>query len=783
MRRGPSGREFVESGVDMTLKRAEAERIGRTFGQSTSQFFGSPRPHATAPNVVVIVLDDLGFAQLGCYGADINTPNIDRLAGNGIIYNNFHVTSVCSATRACLLTGRNHHVVGMGTVPDIPMGFPGYSGRIPKSAAALPRILRDAGYSTLAVGKWHLTPRSEETVAGPFDRWPLGLGFERYYGFILGMVNQWTPDLVRDNSFVEQPQSPEAGYHVTEDLAIQAVRMIQDQHHVAPNKPFFLYFATGATHEPHHVAREWIEPYHGRFDEGWENLRVRIFDRQKEVGVVPPDTVLTERPSWVQPWNCLSSAERRLYARMMEVYAGFVSHTDAQIGKILNYLDSAGILENTLVCVTSDNGASAEGGPHGFLDYCRRTEAGTLSLIDELGGFRSFNHYPWGWAWAGNTPFRLWKRYAWLGGVRTPLVIQWPAGISAKNTGKVATQFCHAIDLMPTILDAAGASHPDVVDGISQRALDGQSFLPIFNDVANFEARKLQYFEVFGSRSVYHEGWKATTNHVDETFPYDRKLIEGSHDYVSDKWSLFNVAEDFSEAHDLSDSHPDRLRQMIELWWHEAGRNQVLPLTDGKLLSERLERSLAMDLPPYMTRPRHVYLPGGGPIDTPPLSGGFHLIADIACPNDQPASGVVCAQGDWLGGWACYLLDGSLVVTFNFGIEPSQIVATASLSAGKHRISIEYEPVSVRKGAVRAGVDGEWLLVAGQDSIAVPAPWRRSVRVPKLIIGRDWGFPVCEDYQPPFPFTGGIDSITLEVQHSWHREAAQDEVTNSLSCD
>ncbi|MGH9051057.1 MAG: arylsulfatase, partial [Acidimicrobiia bacterium] len=411
---------------------APQARIGRTIAESTAAFPPVVRAPDGAPNVVVIVLDDLGFGQLGCFGSDIATPAIDALATNGLRYNRFHVTALCSPTRACLLTGRNHHAVGMGFLTDIPIGFPGYDGRIPPSAGTLPRILRDAGYNAFAVGKWHLTPRWDQSASGPFTRWPLGLGFERYYGFLAGDTNQWTPELVQDNQPVEPPRRPEEGYHLTEDLVDRAIRYVRDQHHATPEKPFFLYLATGAMHAPHQAPDEWIEPYRGRFDAGWEVWREHLFARQLELGVVPPGTELTERPPWVASWNGLASDERRLFARQMEVFAGFLSHTDHQIGRLLEFLRATELLDDTLVMLISDNGTSAEGGPVGSLNEHRFTHdmvddvADSIAHIDDFGGFRGYNHYAWGWAWAGNTPLRLWKRYTWLGGVRTPLIAHWP---------------------------------------------------------------------------------------------------------------------------------------------------------------------------------------------------------------------------------------------------------------------------------------------------------------------------------------------------------------------
>ena len=437
-------------------------RIGRTFAESTPSFDPLPQPPAGAPNVVVIVLDDLGFAQLGCFGGDVDTPVIDGLAAGGLRYRSFHVTALCSPTRACVLTGRNHHAVGMGFLTDIPTGFPGYDGRIPRSAATLPRVLKDAGYSTFAVGKWHLVPRWEQSASGPFDRWPLGVGFERYYGFLGGDTNQWAPELVQDNGFVEAPATPGEGYHLTEDLAERAIRLVQDQQQATPGKRFLLYFAPGAMHAPHQAPEEWIERFRGRYDAGWEAFRDATFARQQALGLVPRGAPLPEHPRWVPRWTSLPADERRLYARMMEVYAGFLAHTDHQIGRVLGFLRERALLDDTLVMLISDNGASAEGGPLGSHNEHRFTHdmlddpAELAARVHELGGHRAYNHYAWGWAWAGNTPFRLWKRFAWLGGVRTPLIVHWPAGLAAKN--ELRTGPGHIVDIMATVADVGGAT-------------------------------------------------------------------------------------------------------------------------------------------------------------------------------------------------------------------------------------------------------------------------------------------------------------------------------------
>ncbi|YCK37490.1 sulfatase-like hydrolase/transferase [Actinomadura sp. ATCC 39365] len=542
------------------------------------------RPPEHAPNVLAVVLDDTGFAQLGCFGSGIATPHIDRLAAGGLRYNRFHVTALCSPSRACFLTGRNHHAVGMGFLADIPLDHPGYTARIPRSAATLPRILRDHGYSTIAIGKWHLTPRYERSAAGPFGHWPLGQGFERYYGFLQGDTNHYAPNLVRDNHHVDPPATPEEGYHLTEDLVTEAVRHLDDQRHAAPGKPFFLYLGLGATHSPHHVAPEWSEPYRGRFDRGWDAWRAEIFRRQTETGVVPPGTVLTPRPDWVPAWGGLTADRRRLYARQQEVFAGFLTHADAQLGRLLAHLAETGRLDDTIIVVFSDNGASAEGGvdgsvnEHRFSAGIRESPQDNLAHHDDWGGPRTYNHYAWGWAWAGNTPFRLWKRYTWLGGTRTPLIVHWPAGIG--GGGAVRDQIVHVNDLFPTLLDAIGIRAPDVVDGIEQQPVDGASFLATFADPAAPAPRTTQYFEMLGSRSLIHGRWRVTTDHVSTGVLDEEELLTGSRDLDADHWALFDLAADFSEAADVSAGHPEVVAELRRLWAREAGRNNVLPLYD-----------------------------------------------------------------------------------------------------------------------------------------------------------------------------------------------------------
>ncbi len=733
--------------------------IGRTMAESIPYSPPRPRPAAGAPHVVLIVLDDLGFAQLGCFGGGVETPTIDALAAAGLRFNHFHVTALCSPTRACLLTGRNHHAVGMGFLTDIPIGLPGYNARIPASAGTLPRHLRDAGYSTFAVGKWHLAPRWEQSASGPFTQWPLGLGFERYYGFLNGDTNQWTPELVRDNGFIDPPRPPAAGYHLSADLAEQAIRLVQDQQQATPLKPFFLYFAPGAMHAPHHAPRAWIERFRGRFDAGWEAWRAETFARQCALGIVPPGTAASERPAWVPEWNTLPDAQRRLFARYMEAFAGFLAFTDAQIGRLLDALAALGVLDDTLVLLCSDNGASAEGGPIGSFNEHRFTHDRldsldeTLAQLDDIGGFRAYNHYPWGWAWAGNTPLRLWKRYAWLGGVRTPLIARWPRRIA--DPGAVRTQFCHAIDVMPTVLEAAGIEAPAVLDGVTQQPLDGASLLPVLAEPGTPAPRRVQYFEMLGSRAIVVDGWKATTDHVGPQLSVEREQVPGSHDLDQDRWALFDLASDFAETRDRAAEEPARLQAMIETWWAEAGRNNVLPLLDSFL-----GRATAIEPPPYGPRWQAVLRPGGGPVNEdalPPLHGGFRLAAAVEV--GAAADGIICALGDWSNGWAFYLLGGRPVLALNLFGHVKRCAAEIAVPAGAHVVGVEYRWAG-RESTFALGIDGREVATM---PLRQPLPFRWQIGGGGLLVGHDRGFPVCDDYQPPFAFAGTIERVVIEV--------------------
>ncbi|UBU18218.1 arylsulfatase [Nonomuraea gerenzanensis] len=722
-------------------------------------FRRAARPPAAAPNVLAVVLDDTGFAQLGCFGSDLATPAVDRLAAGGLRYNRFHVTALCSPSRASFLTGRNHHAVGMGFLADLPLSHHGYTARIPRSAATLPRILRDHGYSTLAVGKWHLTPRYERSAAGPFTHWPLGLGFERYYGFLQGDTNHYAPNLVQDNHYLDPPATPEEGYHLTEDLIDRAIAYLDDQRHAAPGKPFFLYVGLGATHSPHHVRPEWAEPYRGRFDQGWDAWREEIFRRQSELGVVPPGTVLTPRPPYVPAWADLTADRRRMYARQQEVFAGFLSHADAQLGRLLGHLEETGRLDDTIVVLFSDNGASAEGGldgsvnEHRFSAGARESTADNLAHYDDWGGPRTYNHYAWGWAWAGNTPFRLWKRYTWLGGTRTPLIVHWPRGIQAR--GAIRDQIVHVNDLFPTLLDALGIEAPAVVDGIEQQRIDGASFRACFDDAGAPAPRDTQYFEMLGSRSLIHGRWKTTTDHVSKGVLDEEELLSGSRDFDGDHWALFDLSADFAEATDMAADHPEVVAELRRLWDGEAERNHVLPLFDGLL-----DRIGSLIGPAWPAGDDRTFRPGASPVcdeSLPLLFGGFHITADVEVP--EAPDGVLLAVGDWHGGFALHVAQGRLAFTFARPCDVLEVVADRPVPPGRRLLGVAHT----------AGAGGCAFHLLYGDTVVGSLAFDGLLPVvlqhggAGLRLGYDAGLPVSERYTVPGTWNGGLFSVRVRT--------------------
>jgi arylsulfatase A-like enzyme len=740
--RGPSG-------ASMPLTTAEA--------RSTP---AAPPFRAGAPNVVVIVLDDTGFAQLGCYGSDIDTPVIDGLAARGVRLTSFHTTAVCSPTRACLLTGRNHHRVGVGMLPDLPMGFPGYDARIPDEAGTLAQILRAEGYATFAIGKWHLTPRDERSPSGPFERWPLGKGFEHYYGFLGGDANHWAPELVRDNTYVDPPRTPDEGYHLTEDLADEAIARLRELRRNHPERPFLVWMALGATHAPHQVAPQWSDPYAGRFDAGWDEWRRATLARQVDLGIVELGTELPTPSDHVPRWDELAPEHQRLYARMMEVYAGFLTHADAQIGRVLAALDELGEREDTVVVLLSDNGASGEAGPHGSVSEFRFAQGRdenldlNLRLIDELGGRRTYNHYPWGWAEAGNTPVRRFKRYTFEGGVRDPLIISWPGGLHA--AGEVRHQYCHAIDLLPTLLDLLDVEPPTRLGGVEQMSLDGVTLRPMLESAAAPDPRTSQYYECWGSRAMYEDGWKVVTNHVNQLTHAERDLIEGSDDFHQDHWHLFDARADPAENHDVGDQHPEIRDRLIARWYSEAERNGVLPLSDGVM--DRLAHLFL----PWPTGASRVELRPGERVfedNTPTLCNGFTISAHLASPLDGGALGVIAEQGDYNGGWVWHATDGQLRFAVSFVSEHVTEVAVP-LPVGATTLRVIGRPDDGGVGIVITA--DEAVLGRGRLPHEWPGLWTPSSSA-SLLAGVGRPLPVYDGYDPTVAFSGALDRLVVEA--------------------
>lgn len=701
------------------------------------------RPRDGSPNVVVVVLDDVGFAQLGCYGSTIATPVLDALAGRGRRYNNFHTTSMCSPTRAALLTGRNHHAVGMGMITNWCTGYPGYQGQVSKRAATLAEMLRPIGYSTFAVGKWHLTRARDMTAAGPFDQWPLGRGFERFYGFLDALIDQWNPELFVDNHAIPTPRRP--GYHLSEDLVDQSIGMIRDQQAASPGRPFFLYLAFGACHSPHHAPREYIDRYRGQFDEGWDAVRERWFARQLELGVVPPGTRLTSLGADVRPWSSLNADERRLCARHQEVFAGFLEHTDAQVGRLVDYLQSHGLLDNTLLVVLSDNGATKEGGEYGDINIRRHYQfleepfAQKLAAIDQLGSDRLWTNYPRGWGHAGNTPLKYYKMFTHGGGIRDPLILHWPARI--REGGRVSGQFCHCSDIAPTVLEAVGIDAPQVLQGIEQLPIHGRSLCYTFDDPAAPPDPRVQYFELMGNRGLWADGWKAVTCHEKGT------------DFDADQWELYHVEDDFSESNDLADTHPEKLRELVELWWAEAHRHHVLPLDDRD--RERI-------LVTYWDRRRSRWSFEHGTARVsgyaaPAVANRSHRIeADVDLADGS--EGVILAVGGRAGGYVLFVHAGRLVYEYvgpgrNWVIESSR-----PLPAGRHRVAFVFCRTGDRTGIGELWCDDE---VIGR--VEMSEMWPLGATAGGVYCGYDDGSPVSDRYAMPFEFSGRIYGVVVEA--------------------
>jgi len=750
--------------------------VGRTVDVSEPAWPRPLRAREGAPNVLFIVLDDTGYGQLGCFGSPIETPNLDALAASGLIYANMHTTALCSPTRSCLLTGRNHHSNNMAAITEASTGYPGYNGYIPHENGFLSEMLLQHGYNTYAVGKWHLTAADQISAAGPYDRWPLGRGFERFYGFLGGETHQYYPELVCDNHQVEPPKAPGEGYTLNEDLADRAISFIADAKQVAPNKPFFLYYCTGAQHAPHHVPREWADRYAGRFDDGWEAYRERAFARQKELGIVPPGAELSRHDPDVQVWESLSADERRVYARMMEVFAGFLTHTDHHIGRVIEFLRSTGELDNTLVMVISDNGASSEGGPTGsvnenlFFNNVPESLQENLSRIDELGSPDTFNHYPWGWTWAGDTPFRRWKRETYRGGISDPFIVSWPSAIAAR--GEVRTQYAHAIDLVPTVLDALGLEPPASIKGITQSPVEGVSFAHTFDAADAPTKHHTQYFEMAGHRSIYQDGWRAVCpwpgpSFAESGLPFGTPLpYEKLTELDAGHWELYHVAEDFAENHDLAAGHRDKLIELIAQWYVEAGKYNVLPV-DGRGVQRLMEERPVI----AVARSSYTYYPGTQAVASDAavkVLNRSHSITAFAEIPPGGADGVLLAHGGIDSGYAFYMKDGRLKWCHNYvDRERYYVESREPVPAGEHELRFEFEVTSPPDIPAGRGAGGRALLyVDGALTAAAEVPTTTPLALgltSGVLCGRATGAPVTPDYAPPAVFTGTLHKVVVDV--------------------
>ncbi len=738
-----------------------------------------------APNVLYIVWDDVGFAAMEPWGGLIETPTMNRLAKEGLTYTNMHTTALCSPTRSCLLTGRNHTSNGMACITEGASGFPNANGHIPFENATIAEVLGERGFNTYMLGKWHLCAEDEMNMASSKRNWPVGRGFERFYGFLGAETNNWYPDLIHDNHPVDQPSTPtedgsEKGYHLSRDLADKALEFIKDAKAVAPDRPFFMYFCPGAGHAPHHAPKEWADKYKGKFDMGYERYREIVLERQKQMGIVPKNTELspinpignpadTKSPTglpfppldYVKPWDALPEEEKQLYRRMAEVFAGFLSYTDYQIGRIIDFLEETGQLDNTLVIVISDNGASGEGGPTGsvneniFANGVPDSLEHNLKYMDVLGSPRTYNHYPSGWAMAFNTPFKMWKRYSYNGGICDPFLIHWPKGIQSR--GEVRHQYHHAIDIVPTILDAVGIEAPDVVKGYTQSPIEGVSMQSSFDDSRAPSARQTQFYSMLGSRGLWHQGWKAVTTHP---------TIAGWGNFGKDTWELYNTVEDRSESHNLAEQHPEKLQELINLWFHEAGTYQGFPIDD------RLPLEIILTPRPQMSKPRerYVYYPDTAEIPESQAvnirNRSFSIRAEVEIPSGS-AEGVVFAQGSRFGGHAIYMKDGNMHYIYNWlGEIKQQVVSNKAVPTGASTLSAIFTKVGENPPHV---ANGMLAIYMNDEKVGemkmMTQPGKFSLAGEGLNVGRDSGEPVTGDYpgEYPWPFTGTVKRVVVDV--------------------
>lgn len=732
-------------------------------------------PHG-APNVLLVLIDDAGFGNPSTFGGPCQTPTLTKLGSQGLRYNRFHVTALCSPTRAALLSGRNHHAVGFGSIAEFAGGWPGYNATWPKSAAGIAQILQGNGYSTAAFGKWHLTPDNQQGAAGPFDRWPCGMGFDYFYGFLGGASGQYDPVLTENNTIIGVPRQKD--YYLPEDLSDRTIRWLHDQHAQSPDKPFFVYYATGASHSPHHVPKPWADKYKGKFDQGWDTLREETFARQKALGVVPASAKLTPRDPAFPAWDSLSPDEKRLYARQMEVYAGFQENTDYQVGRVVKAIEEMGLAENTLIIyIWGDNGSSMEGTETGTFNEVTTitgiplTAEQQMMLIDAYGGIDAWGgpvmqpHFACAWAWAGNTPFQWGKQVAsHFGGTRNPMVVSWPNHI--KDKGGLRSQFTHVIDIAPTILEVAGISAPKRVNGIEQMPIHGVSFADTFGD-ANAKGRHTQqYFEIFGNRAMYKDGWIACARLDRVPWKTDPKTIEklvpGKWDPGNDKWELYHIDDDFSEANDLAAKYPAKLRELQELFWEDAEKYHVTPLLAG------LGPFFGFG-PPPTGQTKFTYYPGteniGAGMIPPVYNRSFTISADLDIPA-AGAEGVIVAESDVMGGFSLYVQDGRLRYTYSFlGVKVETLTAKEDLPTGK--VEVRYEFTADEPGKPATGGRGRLFVgdrQVGENHMQQSAP-QRFTTYAGMDIGKDNGEPVSPSYnaKSPFSFTGKIGKVVFDL--------------------
>jgi arylsulfatase len=737
-------------------------KIGKTVAESVQDFPRPVMPPKGAPNIILILLDDVGFGHPSTFGGPVSMPTLDRLAARGLKYNRFHTTAMCTPTRAALLTGRNHHSAANGAITNFATGFPGYNSMWPQSTACIAEVLRANGYGTAALGKWHNTPEWETSPAGPFDRWPTRLGFDHFYGFLGADANQWDPVLVENTRQVVDRQTDGKPLHLDEELANRAIEWIRVHRAVDEDRPFFLYYAPGTAHSPMHAPKEWIDRYRGKFDHGWDQQRELTFARQRETGIVPADAQLTPRPAEIPAWDEVPDEQKRLGARLMEAFAGALSHCDHQIGRVMDELVTQGIDDNTLVIfIAGDNGPSAEGTLQGqinkwaSLNGIPQSAADQMKHLEDIGGPMTYPNYPVGWAWAGSTPMQWVKQIAsHFGGTRNGMVVSWPGHIG--DQGSLRDQFHHCIDIVPTILQAAGIPAPARVNGVEQRPVEGVSMVYSFGQRDAASTRRTQYFELLGHRAIYRDGWVAGARHR-ARLPWQ---ITGKGNFDDDPWELYQVDVDFSQARDLADTHPEKLRELQQLWWEEAQRYNVLPL-DGRY-SERFHQGPA----PGKHREHFVFRSGvfGIPEGSAPnVKGRSHrIIVDVTL-SDPRTSGMLVTGGGRFGGYGLYLRDGLLHYVHNVcGIERHTVVSKTPLPVGRVRASMAFEADQRKLGTGGRVVLQIGSSVVGDGYIPRTVPILYSY-TETFDIGLDTGTPVDETYQCPFAFGGEIHTVAIDL--------------------